>query len=85
MGECLNDMILRHQKKMYPPKVVMEIVTTNTSAILKIPVKFEGCSSDSKLDVDLIFHSGPTESLYTFLDIPQSVIFALYVYRYTVW
>ena len=66
MGKCLEDMLLRHEKKMYPPKVVMEIATTSTNVILKIPVKFEGCSNDSKLDVELLFHSGPTHASASF-------------------
>ena len=52
-------MLLRHEMKMYPPRVKMTVIVKNTHAV-KIPMKFEGCTSDSKLDMELAFLPGST-------------------------
>ena len=43
---------------MYPPRVKMTVTLINPDQILKLPVKFEGCSSDSQLNADITFLLG---------------------------
>lgn len=52
----LDDMRLRHQRKMYPPRVKMTVLLTNPDHALKLPIKVVG-SNDSNLDVELTFNS----------------------------
>ena len=51
-------MKLQHETRMYPPRVKMTVTLRNPDQILKIPVKFEGCSSDSQLNTDITFPLG---------------------------
>ena len=53
----LDDMRLRHERKIYPPRVKMTVILKNPDHVFKLPVKVVG-SSDSNLDVDLIFPLG---------------------------
>ena len=46
-------MKLRHERRMYPPRIKMTIVMKDADLTLVIPVKFEGCTKDSQLDMDL--------------------------------
>ena len=43
---------------MYPPRVKMTVTLRNPNHVLKLPVKFEGCTSDSQLDTDITFPLG---------------------------
>ena len=43
---------------MYPPRVQMTVTLRNPDQILKLPVKFEGCSGDSQLNTDITFPLG---------------------------
>lgn len=52
-GLDFEAMQLRHERRMYPPQVKMTVIMNNSDLVLKIPVKFEGCTSDSQLDVEL--------------------------------
>lgn len=52
----LDDMRLRHHRKMYPPRVKMTVILTNPDHTLKLPIKVVG-SNDSNLDVELTFNS----------------------------
>ena len=47
-------MQLKHDLKMYPPRVMMTVTLVNT-APFKLNVKVTGCSSDNQLDRDIIF------------------------------
>ena len=51
-------MQLRHERKMYPPKVKMTIAMKCPDKVIKLPVRIEGCSSDSQLDAELTFPLG---------------------------
>lgn len=51
-------MKLQHETRMYPPRVKMTVTLINPDQILKLPVKFEGCSSDSQLNADITFPLG---------------------------
>ena len=42
---------------MYPPRVQLS-VSLRSSECIKVPIKFTGCSSDSRLDMELIFPLG---------------------------
>ena len=55
-------MLLRHERKMYPPQVKMTVRLQDSTNIFKIPVKVFGCSTDSELDVELTF---PIDGMYT--------------------
>ena len=50
-----DHMRLRHEKKMYPPRVKMTVSMTDPHQAFKLPVRFEGCSSDSQVDLELTF------------------------------
>ena len=62
-GKDLEHMELLHKMKMYPPRVKITIAAKSQDVILKIPVKFEGCSSDSLLDTELVIHPGQYYSI----------------------
>ena len=51
----MDHMRLRHEKKMYPPRVKMTVSLVHSHQAFKLPVKFEGCSSDSQVDLELTF------------------------------
>ena len=50
-------MHLRHERKMYPPRVKMTVIKQSDN-ILKLPVRIEGCSCDHQLDVELTIPLG---------------------------
>ena len=54
-GLKFDVMRLRHDKKLYPPRVKMTVSFQSSDLQFKLPVKFEGCSNDSQLDVELTF------------------------------
>ena len=51
-------MQLRHEKKMYPPRVKMTVSMKDTDMIIKLPVRIEGSLSDDQLDTELTFPLG---------------------------
>ena len=57
-------MQLRHERKMYPPRVKMTVVMKNPDTILKLPVRIDGCSSDNQLDTELTFPLGKSCYIY---------------------
>ena len=58
----LDDMRLRHQRKMYPPRVKMTVILKNPDHTLKLPIKVIG-SCSSNLDVELTFSSSNINSI----------------------
>ena len=56
-----NDMRRRHGRKMYPPQVKMTVSIRNPEFTLTLPVKFEGCTDNSQLNVDLTIPLGKLE------------------------
>ena len=47
---------IRHQEKMYPPRVKMTVDAPNVEPRIKFLFKFEGCSIDSQLDdMEILF------------------------------
>ena len=46
---------LKHRCKMYPPRVRMTVDAPNVEPRIKLLIKFNGCSSDSQLDMELFF------------------------------
>ena len=46
---------LKHQRKMYPPRIKMTVDAPNIDPRIKLLVKFDGCSSDSQLDMEIFF------------------------------
>ena len=54
----IENMQLRHDLKMYPPWVKMTISMKNADLSFKLPIKFNGCSDDSQLDMELTFPLG---------------------------
>ena len=54
----LEELTRRHKLNMYPPRMKMIVVTQPSDHNLILPVKFEGCSDDSRLNMDLIFPLG---------------------------
>ena len=50
-------MHLRHKLKTYPPRIQMT-VRLKTMDDIKLPVTFEGCSTDSQLNMELTFPIG---------------------------
>ena len=59
-GRSFQEMQLRHETKVYPPRVKLTISSRNVNdtAVCVLPVKFVGCSSDSQLDVQLTIPLG---------------------------
>ena len=51
-------MCLKHQRKIYPPRVKFTICWTKPDDTFTIPIQFSGCSPDNQLDVDLKFPIG---------------------------
>ena len=56
-------MQLRHERKMYPPRVKMTVAMKNSDHVMKLPVRIEGCSGDYQLDTELTFPLGMTKSV----------------------
>ena len=50
-------MQLRHEKKMYPPRVKMmvDMKSPDDHDVYKLSVKIEGCSEEDQLDIQLCF------------------------------
>ena len=55
-------MQLRHERKMYPPRVKMTVTMNNSDKVIKLPVKIEGSLSDDQMDTELTF---PLGTVYT--------------------
>ena len=51
-------MQLRHERKMYPPRVKMTVAMNNSDKVIKLPVKIEGSQSDDQMDTELTFPLG---------------------------
>ena len=53
----MDAMQLRHEKKMYPPRVKMMVGMKNPDDhdIYKLSVKIEGCSEEDQLDIQFFF------------------------------
>ena len=47
-------MSLKHDMKMYPPRVKMTVVARNRDYNIILPVQITGCSREGQLDMDLI-------------------------------
>lgn len=55
-GSPFDSMRLRHETKMYPPRVKMTVTLNNfLNQSFKLQIKFIRCSRDSLLDVELTF------------------------------
>lgn len=54
----IENMQLRHDLKMYPPRVKMTVSMKRSDLAFKLPIKFNGCSDDSQLDIELTFPLG---------------------------
>lgn len=54
----LDDLKLRHQTGLYPPRVKVSISLKSPDHFFKLPFKFTGCSSDHTLDMELNFPLG---------------------------
>ena len=54
----IETMQLRHDLKMYPPRVKMTISMKSSDLAFKLTIKFNGCSDDSQLDTELTFPLG---------------------------
>lgn len=72
-------MRLRHKSRMYPPRVQMT-VTMESMDYIKLPITFEGCSSDSQLNMELIF---PMCKQYMAYTVGQLVLIARIYYMPT--
>ena len=57
-----ENMQLRHNLKMYPPRVKMTVSMNSSDVAFKLPIKFNGCSDDSQLDIELTFPLGKKKS-----------------------
>ena len=58
-----EELKLRHKLKLYPPRMKMTVMTKPSDHNLVLPVHFEGCSYDSRLNLDLIFPLGTPHNL----------------------
>ena len=55
----VDNMQLRHDLKMYPPRVKMTVgIKSLADLTFKLAIKFNGCSDDSQLDTELTFPLG---------------------------
>ena len=55
----LRELLLRHQERMYPPRVIMTVGTRNVEHHIKLLFKFEGRTIDSQLDdMEILFPLG---------------------------
>ena len=52
-----DQMQLKHNLKMYPPRVIMTVTLVNITPF-KLDVKVTGCSSENQLDRDITFPLG---------------------------
>ena len=52
-----DQMQLRHNLKMYPPRVKMTVTMTNNKPF-KLSVKVAGCLRENQLDMDISFPLG---------------------------
>jgi hypothetical protein len=58
-------MRLKHELKMYPPRVIMTVTLVNTAPDpFKLNVKVSGCSSENQLDRDITFPLQGSKGLY---------------------
>ena len=46
-------MQLKHERKMYPPRVKLTIHWRNPDDVFPMPIRFIGCSVDGRLDVNI--------------------------------
>ena len=46
---------LKYQERMYPPRVRMTVDAPSIEPRTKFLVKFDGCSSDSQLNMEILF------------------------------
>ena len=58
-----SDMMeIRHKTKMYPPRIKMTVcMKSSDQQLIKLQVKFIGCSGDSQLGAELIFPQGNSQ------------------------
>ena len=54
----IETMQLRHDLRMYPPRVKMTVSMKSSDVAFKLPIKFNGCSDDSQLDIELTLPLG---------------------------
>ena len=54
----VDKMQMKHDLKMYPPRVKMTVSMKCSDLAFKLPIKFNGCSDDSQLDTELTFPLG---------------------------
>ena len=59
-------MKLKHETRMYPPRVKMTVVMSNTSPF-RLSLKVAGCSSENQLDMDIALPLGIIILLSNFL------------------
>lgn len=64
----IENMQLRHDLKMYPPRVKMTVSMKRSDLAFKLPIKFNGCSDDSQLDIELTFPLGKKMLPYNYKD-----------------
>ena len=57
--ETFHTMKLKQKENAYPPYIIMTVVPKVSDSFV-IPIKFEGCSQENKLDMDLTFPLGTT-------------------------
>ena len=53
-----NDLLLKHQMKMYPPRVIVTVMMKEPDTAVSIPVTFSGCENNDQLSTKLIFPLG---------------------------
>ena len=46
---------LKHQERIYPPRVRMTVDAPNAEPRSKLLIEFDGCSSDSQLSMEILF------------------------------
>ena len=51
-------MKLKHERRMYPPRIITTVTPKNPHSIFKLTVEFRGSSRDNELNVDLSFPLG---------------------------
>ena len=54
----VENMYQKHEKKVYPPRILMVATAKTEGAIFKLHVKFKGCSRECELNHDLCFPLG---------------------------
>ena len=67
-----------HDRDLYPPRMKMTIILTGPKSVV-FPLRFQGCSSDSGLDADLVLTSPGMSTCMKSMHVVQNACYYIYM------